>query len=114
MPTSLPTTSPTNTPTNTADGLVSARRELDAGVGQGEQRHDDEAGPRVQAVDQPVARRDRPADRQRRQAHVGGVKVVAVGEHVDDLVGLQFGLPGVAGVSRPITTPAIVACTPDS
>ena len=93
MPTSLPTTRPRKTPTNTADGSLScAAVELDSGVGEGEQRHDDVARPRVQAVDQPVARRDRPANRERRHAHVGGVEVAAVLEDIDDLVGFEVGL----------------------
>ena len=89
--------------------------ELDAGVGQREDRHDDEARPRVQGVDQPVARRHRSADESGRGPDLVGSQVVAVLEQVDDLVGFErrSGV-GRAGVSSPSTTPAIVAWTPDS
>ena len=89
--------------------------ELHSGVGDGEERHDDVTRPRMQAVDQPVTRRDRSTNRKRCEAHVRGVKVAAVLEHVHDVVGLEIGLTWPSPVSSsPMTTPAIVACTPDS
>ena len=55
--------------------------QLDAGVGEGEDRHDHVARPRVQRVDQPVAGRHRSADQTGCGADLVGAEVVAVLEH---------------------------------
>ena len=78
-PTSLPTTKPTVTPRSTADGSTNrVRRQDDAGVGQREDRHDDIARPRVQRVDQPIARRHGTSDEPRRVPDVVGVELGTV------------------------------------
>ena len=47
----------------------------------------------MEAVDQPVARRDGTTNRIRRHAHVGCVKVATILEDIDDLVGFEVRLP---------------------
>ena len=66
MPIGLPATRPTTMPEVIGEPTASAERvaaEVDAGVGEREQRHDDVAGPRVQQLLQALVGRDRRARR---------------------------------------------------
>ncbi len=67
-------------------------REHNASVSEREDRHDEIVRPRVQSVDQPIARRDRPSDQNRRRTDIAGPDVVVVLEDIDQFFGLRLGL----------------------
>ena len=64
----------------------------DAGVGEGEDRHDHIARPRMQRIDQPVTRRDGATDETGCCSNLVNPQVVAVLQEIDDLVGFEVGL----------------------
>ena len=116
MPTSLPTTRPTSDAEVTGDDAASpsaSDADGDAGVGQREQRHDDEARPRVEHVLEPTRTTDT-------DSRASVAVLAAVVDRRDGRLSRRdssielASADGRVGVSRPRTTPAIVACTPDS
>ena len=121
-PSVLPTTRPITIASATGSEVaasIGGRVEDDAGVGQGEERQDHVARPRVQRVLQAQRRGHGLAtDVDDALPRAGGrVGLGAVGRHLrqqarDLVLDGRRGWNGRAGVSRPTSTPAIVACTP--
>ena len=94
MPTGLPTTRPRNTPRNTADGSDKASpRSSTPALARANSGTITKLVHGCKQVDQPVTGRYRSADRPGDLAHVGGVEIGPVGQHVDDLVGFERRLP---------------------